>query len=62
METEYVLAKIGKDDIVFIGENGKTRELEGALKFDEPTDIEEFSFITAKAARQIIKNLIGQDA
>jgi len=62
METEYVLAKIGKDDITFICDDGETRNLEDALKFEEPTNIEDFSFITAKAARQIIKNLIGQEA
>lgn len=62
METEYVLAKIGKDDIRFMGDEGETGDLQEALKFDKPTNIEDFTFITTKAANQIIRNLISQDA
>lgn len=62
METEFVLAKIQKDDIVFMSDDGETRDLKDAIKFEEPTDIEEYSFITTKAANQIIKNLINQEA
>lgn len=62
METEYVLAKIEKDNISFMGDNGETGELKHALKFDEPTDIEDFTFISTKAASQIIKNLIEKEA
>jgi hypothetical protein len=62
METEYVLAKIGKDDILFMGDNGETRSLQDALKFEEPTDIEDFTFISTKAANQILRNLLAQES
>ncbi len=56
---DFVLAKVSKDDIVFVSDDGETRELKEATKFQEATNLDEFSYITVENARTIIKRQIS---
>jgi len=58
---DFVLAKISKDDIVFLADDGETRDLTDATHFNEPIEIDEFTPITIKNARDIIKRHISLD-